>query len=482
MKAFIAHSFDDKDKDVVDKITGFVESAGFQVLTGEKAQNRSIAQKVKDRIRQCEVFVGVFTCDRPLSSSGKRRRLFKRSEVDAYTTSHWVVQESGFALGLEKQMVLLVERGVDGFPELQGDMEVVLFGRDSVECEFVHLLQMIETIKGQMTPAPAATARKSAEAEELGSNEQEKPQGVISEKDGGPFAKLVEAMTVSQDYKEIQKIFKEEVEGTLVDENKLCWNAIILRVSHRLGDSAAFGKLKAMTDVNPNSPDVWQQLGQRYYEMDEFGSACDCFVQAFSLCDVSLPANRELAASYLEQKCRCLAKADRYTDALEELRALLHRREFEDQRHRILLSMAEIARDKGLQEDFLCYGEAALDANPLDTRLRFNVAYCYSELGYDKLAVLHYKKLVQINRDGVAINNLGASYAKLKLPGKSVSSYVMSAGMNKTIAMGNLAHDYLDAGFVQDARAQIEKGQSAAREGQELEARVATAPTEFRII
>ena len=51
MKAFIGHSFDDKDKTLVDTVKEFIESSGVECKTGERAQNSSIAQKVKDHTR-----------------------------------------------------------------------------------------------------------------------------------------------------------------------------------------------------------------------------------------------------------------------------------------------------------------------------------------------------------------------------------------------------------------------------------------------
>ncbi len=47
MKAFVGHSFDEKNSLIVNKIIKFLESTGIKCETGEKAQNKSIAEKVK---------------------------------------------------------------------------------------------------------------------------------------------------------------------------------------------------------------------------------------------------------------------------------------------------------------------------------------------------------------------------------------------------------------------------------------------------
>jgi len=64
MKAFVGHSFVEEDSKLVDKIIKFLESAGLTYLNGEKAQNSSIAKKVKERIEDSDIFVGIFTCDK----------------------------------------------------------------------------------------------------------------------------------------------------------------------------------------------------------------------------------------------------------------------------------------------------------------------------------------------------------------------------------------------------------------------------------
>lgn len=78
MKAFVGHSFDEKNSLIVDKIIKFLESTGITCETGEKAQNKSIADKVKERILNNDVFVGIFTCDQEFVI---KKGLFKEEKV-----------------------------------------------------------------------------------------------------------------------------------------------------------------------------------------------------------------------------------------------------------------------------------------------------------------------------------------------------------------------------------------------------------------
>ena len=144
MKIFVGHSFDNKDSLVVNKFLEFFrsrEDEGIRIVTGERAQNKSVAEKVQSDISGSDAFAGIFTCDRKINI---RAGLF-RSER-GYTTSNWVIQESGFALGKDKPLILIVERGIHKFPELQGDLELIYFNRKNLEEPFVKLNQVIDSM------------------------------------------------------------------------------------------------------------------------------------------------------------------------------------------------------------------------------------------------------------------------------------------------------------------------------------------------
>ena len=98
MEAFVGHSFSDKDSQLIRQIKDFIESTGIECTTGEKAQNSSVAEKVQERIKYSDIFVGVFTHDNEvLTTKGILRNLLSKKKE--YTTSNWVIQECGFALG-----------------------------------------------------------------------------------------------------------------------------------------------------------------------------------------------------------------------------------------------------------------------------------------------------------------------------------------------------------------------------------------------
>jgi hypothetical protein len=91
-----------------------LEERGFGVITGKRS-NTYISRAIIDRIRDCEYFLCLMTRD-------------KEKTDGTFTTSPWLLEEKGVALALGKQLVLMIEEGVDDFGGLQGDWQRIHFG------------------------------------------------------------------------------------------------------------------------------------------------------------------------------------------------------------------------------------------------------------------------------------------------------------------------------------------------------------------
>ena len=59
--AFIGHSFDDNDTEIVNFFKLLLSEMSFKCLSGEKAAVQAVSEKVKERIKQREIFVGNIT-------------------------------------------------------------------------------------------------------------------------------------------------------------------------------------------------------------------------------------------------------------------------------------------------------------------------------------------------------------------------------------------------------------------------------------
>jgi tetratricopeptide (TPR) repeat protein len=473
MKAFVGHSFQKQDSELVGNVIKFLKAAGLECETGEEAQNKSIAEKVKERILSSDMFVGIFTHDKEIVQKKK----FFRNKEKAYTTSNWVVQESGFAVGSNKDLIFLVESGLYKFPELQGDLEVIYFNRQSLAETFLKLTQMIESIKCKEVKAVSAQIQEKPE--DLEKQESEKQRQKIKEetKDQSQeaFGKLYDAVFKDKNYVKAQEIYEKELQDALSSEERQDWDAVILRWSHALGDGDAFTRLLDHVSKNKDNPKVIWQLAVRYREMREYQKATDKFLQIRQLYDKNKEENKEKIIGCCEQAAWCLADDSKYNEAIELLSNLLLQEHLKDYKGRILSTLAKIAKRAKNIEEFFIYAEGSLDIDPSNTDLRFDLAWQYGNEGHNKLSVLHYEKLTATKRSPAGLNNLGVGYESLKLPAKSIESYFEAASYNNTLAMSNIAERYLNEGFMKDAEREIKKAHELSKEGIEVHGNVGNA-------
>lgn len=127
-------SFDFSRSGLAEGVKRVLRRSGFEVLTAEEAPG-SISLFARQRIAQADYYLAVMT---------------KRSELTegGFTTSPWLLEEKGVALGLDKKVVLLVEEGVTAFGLLQGDWQRIHFGPDTLlqACDQA-LSQLLEFVR-----------------------------------------------------------------------------------------------------------------------------------------------------------------------------------------------------------------------------------------------------------------------------------------------------------------------------------------------
>jgi len=472
MKAFVGHSFEKKDSQIVDTIIKFLESAAIECETGEKAQNKSIAGKVKERILNNDIFVGIFTCDKEvvLENGSPKKQKF-------CTTSNWVVQESGFAIGSNKELIFLIENGVYKFPELQGDLEVIYFNRNSLQEPFLKLNQMIQSIRSKKVKGISTEIKEKPEDLENRESEKQKEeiQEKIKEKKQEAFHKLVDVIFKEEDYTRVREIYDEELQTILQEDEKPAWKAIILRWSHRLGDAKAFNELVKHAKENKNDPEVIWQLASRYKDMREYQKAKDQFLAIKELYDINKEDDKEKVIDCYEEASLCLAFDNKCDDAIELLSKLLSQDTLKEYKGKVLAGLANIAKISKDSAKFFVYAEGSLSIEPSNTELRFDLAYQYRQKGHNKLSLLHYKRLTDTKKSPAGLNNLGVQYETLKLPAKGIESYLEAARYKETLAMANIAQSYLNEGFTKDAEREIKRANELSKEGIEVHGNIGLA-------
>jgi tetratricopeptide (TPR) repeat protein len=128
--AFVGQSFAEDDLEILDFFKAVLAEMGVRAITGERAEARSVSDKVKARIAEGDIFVGVLT-KRESAESGKFR------------TSEWVIQEIAYAAGLGKKIIVLKEKDVISIGGIHGDAEYIEFDRTTLHKAALKLVQMI---------------------------------------------------------------------------------------------------------------------------------------------------------------------------------------------------------------------------------------------------------------------------------------------------------------------------------------------------
>ena len=121
LTAFVGRSFLPEDESVWTEIRTVLDALrplGFHFEDASQAQLRPISEKVRTGIDRNDVYVGILTRRRPIGEPyspfrALQQAFMKTRTEPAWTTSHWIVQESGYAIGKDKKVVFLVESGVD---------------------------------------------------------------------------------------------------------------------------------------------------------------------------------------------------------------------------------------------------------------------------------------------------------------------------------------------------------------------------------
>ncbi|MFC1983623.1 hypothetical protein ACFLVO_01220 [Chloroflexota bacterium] len=469
MKIFVGHSFDDKDSEVVDKFVKFFKSReDIEVITGERAQNKSVAQKVKDRISESDVFAGIFTCNKKM---GTGKGIFSREKV--YTTSNWVIQESGFALGRDKPNILIVENDIDKFPELQGDLELVYFNRNKLEQPFIQINEIIDSMFAREKGTTSHLVHEELQPPEGKEEEEEDKRETPVAIDEDAFHQYWAATMTAMDTKNpaaVRKVYETHIVPTpsLDEDQKLVWKGVTLRFAHSIGDSDAFRELVELAETNKDKPKVVIQLAHRLKHMGEHDKAKDKYLEVKDLYDIKNEGDKTSIVDCCIEAYKCVALQGKYNEAIVSLSQLLLEDDLKGQRAQLLRGLADISKDNEDMERFFIYAEGCLGIDPTATNLRFNLAFHYAEKGQNKLSLLHGRKLTDTVEHPMGLNNLGIQYERVDLKGKSITRLYQAADRNLTLAMANLARIYLKQGFVEDARRMIKRANDLSKDGIEV--------------
>jgi pyrimidine deaminase RibD-like protein/tetratricopeptide (TPR) repeat protein len=102
---------------------------------------------------------------------------------------------------------------------------------------------------------------------------------------------------------------------------------------------------------------------------------------------------------------------------------------------------------------------ASVDPSPQNL---FQAAYALADANLNAMSAAYYELALRAAPDDTASrNNIGVAFSKLGLPGMSIEAYREAADAGNTLAMANLAQQYIAAGFYREAEAEIKRGRVA---------------------
>ena len=463
INAFVGHSFTEDDAAVVNLVLNYLSrvaelNPSFSWTNAKHPEPISVDDKVLALLEGKNLFIGICTRkERVVSSNAlsscwmSRQKLTVNATALEWKTSDWIIQEIGLAIGRGMDIILLVEEGIRSPGALQGNLEYISLNRDAPERSFDALLAMLATLTPRPTDGAAAAVPPSS-SEPAESTDHPEHDWITPKPEWNrgdfEFAMMHCVATKNAQAKEVvDKAFLASKVGAS-DEDQKEWLAYKEYISIALGRGGDLSRLETIAAELPDNANVILHLARSYARYEEHGKAAPLY-QAAAERTKSVPSKIEL----LGQAALCFEKADKKADAdrlASQIRTICsdaHEGEME-----LLLAEKDLAALRKNDDAEIALLERQLELNPTDNETRFSLAYKYSNIGLDSMAAYHYSRIRTPTRSAIAWNNFGVALESLKLPVKAVEAYRNSAGLGETLAMSNLAHRFLNAGFVDEAK------------------------------
>lgn len=467
IRAFVGHSFTEGDQKLVNQFLVFLESIhhtlpSFSWVHAENPEAREVPEKVLSLIEDRNLFIAICTKkERAIAPEKLHTPMFGRGKVAAkaddleWKTSDWIIQEIGLAIGRRMRIILLIENGVRSPGALQGNLEYISFERSSPEKAFTRLLEMIaalamengnlvQSTQPAVTAAPPTEENRQPESDES-DNWTPRPEWTKRQYQHAYlhfiFRNQEERAT------EIAKTYLNTPEGKRT-ESQAGWSAYQAYMQMLFCNKDTFDELKALLKEHPKNSEVLEYLAKGYLNFEDSRTAAP-FLEQAARCTKSTEDAIKLFgdAAFARLQLGNVDEANRLLDCARE--KVAGNEELESALLRIERKLSQETKEALRQ---IAAMERLLEINPADESCRFDLAYKYSEIGIEDLALHHYSMIPYEARSGATWNNLGVAYENLGLTSKAVEAYRSSEEKGGTLASSNLAFKLLHVGFIPEAR------------------------------
>ena len=461
--AFVAHSFAQEDqpkiRPILDHLDTFHE-LGFLWKSGEAAEADRVSDKIRKRILECEVFIGILTRKNPVfeldNSFASAWKMIRRNlRPVKWTPPGWVVQESGFALGLERKVILFVEPNLD-IPQLQGDLEYVPYEYADPTDALRRASQMINRIIATQTGMATKTVLVDVSDEH---KKKEAPEPVSPPDDAKQVPPAApDLLDVFYELKKALEdgnlgVAREHLEAGVslirsgkADANELSWRCFCLSTLYTGGDVWALQELERLDADNPEGGIPAEFIGDALIFFKEFSQAAEYYQRAADLSkDRDVRHTRLLACADALINASTPKNAEPILVTLVQDAATTTRTSAVEKLYAVLLSTSRSTEAFGI-------AEALLHNNPALASFRFALGLDYHTKDQDELFLSHFSLL----KDGAPdradlMHNAALAFAECNLPFASTEHYKRAIELGGTLAASNLGYKYIDAGMDEEA-------------------------------
>ena len=469
ISAFVGHSFDAQDKEVVDRILAYLNTVkrtlkNFDWQNAIDAQPSQISEKVKEIIQNKNLFIGICTKKELVINERNLKRIAKLKYADAnafqWKASDWVLQELGYCLGRGMKAIILLEKNVRPIFGLHADLEYIEFDRENVDRCFEKLLQQLVSL------TPSNLSSNENRTSEVSSHEDETEKTIPTEKKEIDY-KTPQSNWQYEDYwvalylaisendsKQEDSIFNAGKQKFIDKDEAAAWEAEYLYWKGTLRNEPVQEKLELIARTNPQNIKVKLTLAWFYSKFGSIDKAASIALEAAEIENKFMSPAFRAALNHLKND-----KGEGV--AIKWL--LAHKQKFNKNDDDFVISFFEEYANLVKKNDPLLYipiAEAILNNAPDRGSIRFDLAYVYSEMGLHNFAAHHYKIICEASRTNdvhMSLNNLAVAYENLGLSIESVKFYKRAAKEKNTLAMSNLASRFANAGFLEESQTLCEE-------------------------
>jgi tetratricopeptide (TPR) repeat protein len=253
-----------------------------------------------------------------------------------------------------------------------------------------------------------------------------------------------------RDSKLIEEIYENENIKEPDNINKIKNTIFYLRIKFMLGATDALGRLEKLADEHKNTivhKEVLRAIAACYSETDQLITASMKYELLAAEYD-----NSKDKATYITESSKCLFNYGEHEKAINKIISYIDKESESDALFIYYKELAELYKKLNNTDYYIFTLQKALDYNPNDTGILFNIGHeCLNNKYYD-LAISYYKKLLKFSPSNAgALNNLAIAYDYADLYGLKIDNYKKSVDLGNTLASANLANNYINIGFYDEA-------------------------------